>query len=151
MKMTTSDNGLHFIERWEGCVLEIYQDVVGYDTIGIGHLIVDDDPDFSSGLTRGQAIDLLREDVKHAERMIYWHTMVDLNQEQFDALASWVFNLGGTNFQRSTLLKCLNLGEYEMVPAQIKRWNRAGGTVVPGLVNRREAEAKLWATGDYGL
>ncbi len=66
---------------------------------------------------------------------------VDLKQHQFDALVSWVFNLGPTNLAASTLLKVLNAGEYDEVPAQIKRWNKAGGKVLQGLIRRREAEA----------
>ncbi len=69
---------------------------------------------------------------------------VDLTQNQFDALVSWVFNLGPANLAASTLLKVLNAKDYEGVPAQIKRWNKAGGKVLQGLIRRREAEALLF-------
>jgi lysozyme len=67
----------------------------------------------------------------------------------FDALVSWTFNLGPTNLSSSTLLKVLNSGDYEGVPAQIKRWNKAGGKVLEGLVRRREAEALLFEGKDW--
>jgi len=69
---------------------------------------------------------------------------VPLSQNHFDALVSWVYNLGNGNLTSSTMLKVLNAGEYEGVPAQIKRWNKAGGKVLDGLVRRREAEALLF-------
>jgi len=69
---------------------------------------------------------------------------VDLTQEQFDALTVWVYNLGPTNFKNSTLLRKLNSGDYSAVPTEIKRWNKAGGRVLEGLVKRREAEAKMF-------
>ena len=69
---------------------------------------------------------------------------VPLEQNQFDALCSWVFNLGPKNLQESTLLKLLNAGDYHTTPEQIKRWNKAGGVILGGLVKRREAEANLF-------
>ena len=70
---------------------------------------------------------------------------VELVQNQFDALVAWTFNLGPTNLRTSTLLKKLNAGEYSAAPSEIKRWNRAGGQVLDGLIRRREAEALLFA------
>ena len=69
---------------------------------------------------------------------------VSLNQDQFDALVSWTFNLGPTNLAESTLLKKLNGGHYEEVPSEMARWNRAGGQVMEGLKRRRKAEGLLW-------
>ena len=66
---------------------------------------------------------------------------VPLAQNQFDALTSWVYNLGSSNLMSSTMLTLLNEGKYDEVPQQIKRWNKAGGKVLDGLVKRREAEA----------
>ena len=74
---------------------------------------------------------------------------VSLEQCQFDALVSWVYNLGPTNLSSSTLLKVLNEGEYDEVPFQIKRWNKAGGKVLEGLTRRREAEALLFQDKEW--
>ena len=72
----------------------------------------------------------------------------ELNQEQFDALVAWTFNLGPGNLKSSTLLKRLNENDYDYVPNQIRRWNRAGGEVVSGLVRRRNSEAHLFEHGE---
>ena len=144
----TSDAGLEFLTRHEGCRLEVYDDVAGYPTIGVGHLIRDDDPDFSGGITEKQAMDLLRRDVGHAEHCVNAYVTVPLTQSQFDTLVSFVFNVGGGAFKDSTLLKLLNQGLYDEVPAQLQRWNRAGGQVVQGLINRRASESAYWQTGN---
>jgi lysozyme len=68
-----------------------------------------------------------------------------LSQNQFDALVSWVYNLGGGNLKASTLLKVLNSGDFNGVPAQLMRWNKAGGKVLEGLTRRRQAEADLFS------
>ena len=68
----------------------------------------------------------------------------ELNQNQFDALVAWTFNLGPTNLRSSTLLKRLNEGDFDDAPHQIRRWNKAGGQVLDGLIRRREAEALLF-------
>ena len=62
----------------------------------------------------------------------------------FDSLVCWVYNLGPTNLKNSTLLEVLNEGKYELVPSEIKRWNKANGEVLAGLERRREAEALLF-------
>ena len=69
---------------------------------------------------------------------------VPISQSQFDALVSWTFNLGAGSLNSSTMLKKLNNREFDEVPSQIKRWNKAGGKVLQGLVRRREAEALLY-------
>jgi len=78
------------------------------------------------------------------------HITVNLNQHQFDALVSFVFNVGAGAFQQSTLLQRLNAGRYDAVPGQLRLWNKGGGKVLPGLVTRREAEARLFTSGQYG-
>ena len=81
----------------------------------------------------------------------YVNDLVDaeLTQNQFDALVAWTFNLGPTNLKSSTLLTRLNSGDLDDVPHQIKRWNKAGGKVLDGLVRRREAEALLWLEEEW--
>ena len=92
---------------------------------------------------------MLEVELEEYQSYINEYVEVALSQHQFDALVSWVYNLGPANLKSSTLLKVLNSGDYEGVPAQIKRWNKAGGKVLKGLVRRREAEALLFAGRDW--
>ena len=95
-------------------------------------------------ITETQAHEMLVEELDEYESYINDLVTVGLNQNQFDAMVSWVYNLGGGNLRASTLLKVLNSGNYEGVPAQIMRWNKAGGKVLEGLTRRRQAEADLF-------
>ena len=145
--MKISDEGLEFITREEGIVLQIYKDPVGLPTIGVGHLLTREEKiggKFARGITRDEALDLLRKDASYAEDVINRAVKVPLNQNQFDALCSMVFNIGTGAFQKSTLLKILNAGDYDGVPKQIVKWVRAGGKILPGLVSRRKNEIMLW-------
>ena len=87
---------------------------------------------------------MLVEELHEYENYVNEYVNVALSQNQFDALVSWVYNLGPANLKASTMLKVLNDGKYEDVPYQMKRWNKAGGKVLDGLVRRREAEALLY-------
>ena len=104
--------------------------------------------EYSNGLTGDQVTDLLSQDVTPAENAVNNGVKVPLNQNQFDALVSFTFNVGVGAFTSSTLLKVLNQGQYDQVPTQLLRWTRAAGQVVQGLVNRRQNEIDLWNTVD---
>ena len=95
-------------------------------------------------ISRARAEELLLEDIAKFEDHVNNNVKVPLNQNQFDAMVSWTFNLGGGNLKSSTLLKVLNGSDYTDVPNQIKRWNKANGKVLEGLIRRREAEALLF-------
>lgn len=144
--MKTSQHGLEFITDHEGTVLHTYKDAVGILTIGVGHT----GPDVKTGMTisREQAMELLADDVYEAEHSVNTLVKVPLNQNQFDALVSFVFNVGGSAFGKSTLLKKLNAGDYEGASKEFSRWNKAGGRELLGLTKRRLAEARLF-TGEY--
>ena len=86
----------------------------------------------------------MREDIKVAEKAVSEYTDVDLSQNEFDALVSFTFNLGGGAFRRSTLLRKLNEGDRAEAADQLLRWNRAGGKVLRGLTRRREAERTMF-------
>jgi lysozyme len=139
--MNISKEGLELIKKFEGCELKAYKDAVDVWTIGYGH---------TKGVTEGMEItaeeaeSMLEEELKEYCGYINDEVKVKLEQNQFDALVSWVYNLGPSNLRSSTMLKVINEGKYDEVPAQIKRWNRAGGKVLDGLVRRREAEALLF-------
>jgi len=139
--MNISQEGLSLIKKFEGCELEAYKCAAGVLTIGYGSTKGVKEGDT---ITQEEADKLLLHEMKEYEGYINNNVTVDLKQNQFDALVSWVFNLGPANLKASTMLKVLNNKEYDDVPAQIKRWNKAGGKVLQGLIRRREAEALLF-------
>ena len=145
-KMQISEEGLSIIKKFEGCELESYLCPAGVWTIGYGH---------TKGVKEGDKINkeeaeyLLQEEMIEYESYINDLVEVPLQQHMFDALVSWVYNLGSGNLQSSTLLRVLNEGKYDEVPAQIRRWNKSNGQVLEGLVRRREAEAVMFMGGDW--
>jgi lysozyme len=155
--LDVSEAGLRFIAAHEGLRLQMYNDAANHCTIGVGHLIhlgpcdgrASEGP-FLQGISQVQAEELLKQDAQAKVEAVRSLVTVALNQAQFDALVSFVFNVGRGNFARSDLLAQLNQGNYEAVPSELKRWNKAGGKVLPGLVRRREEEAKLFTAGVYG-
>lgn len=146
--MQTSDEGLAAIAEHEGLRLVAYPDPGSVDglpwTIGYGH---------TRGVQRGdrctpeQAMQWLREDVQDAEEAVNRRVKVPLTQSQFDALVSFVYNLGETAFAGSTLLRMLNSGDYVGAAVQFERWNKNDGRVLSGLVRRRKDERDLFETG----
>jgi lysozyme len=156
MTMTMSGNGKKLLAEWEGFDPNVYLDVAGLPTIGVGHLLTKDElsaerivvageaVDYTGGLTEQQVYDLLGQDLARFERVVNDSVAPDLAQNQFDALVSFSFNVGDGAFKQSTLLKRLNAQDFVDVPTQLRRWNKSGGKVVQGLINRRENEIKLW-------
>lgn len=144
--MKISDNGINFIAGWEGVEYKAYKDAVGLFTVGIGHLIKLPEEKFllNKTLTRDEVYDIFREDIKRFENNLNKVIKVPINQNQFDALISLAFNIGNGAFNNSTLLKVLNQGNYEEVPNQILRWDKAGGKTLLGLTRRRKAEVELF-------
>lgn len=141
--MKTSEKGLNLIKQFEGCKLTAYKCPSGVWTIGYGH---------TKGVARGhrinqkQADNFLKEDIKQFEKVVQKYVRVSLNQNQFDALVSFCFNVGSGAFQSSTLLKKLNEKDYEGASTEFLRWNKANGKVLAGLTKRRSAEKKLFDT-----
>ena len=93
-------------------------------------------------ITEGGAEALLRHDLEWVESTINKNVKVPLNQNQYDALASFIYNVGAGAFRKSTLLRLLNQGDYTGAAGQFQRWNKAGGKVLRGLTRRRQAEAE---------
>lgn len=139
--MKTSDNGRAFIRAREGVKLAAYQDGGGVWTIGYGH---------TRGVKQGQVInheqadEFLDSDLRQVESCISERVTVALNQNQFDALVSFVFNVGRQAFSDSTLLKKLNEGNYRAAADQFTRWVYDNDKFVQGLYNRRVAERDLF-------
>jgi len=146
--MKTSQSGLDFIADHEGLELTAYPDPgTGGEpwTIGVGH---------TGGVkpgdtcTKHEALQWLAEDVETAENAVNRLVKVELTQDMFNSLVSFVFNCGAGNFEKSTLLKMLNAGDYAGAKGQFPRWDKAAGKVMAGLTKRRHAEASLF-DGEY--
>lgn len=141
-------NGLELIKHFEGLRLESYLCPAGKLTIGYGHTGNDVKPNMK--ITEIQADKLLADDFLEAESDVAKLVKVPLNENQLDALASFVFNLGSSNLWASTLLKKLNAGDYEGAAREFDRWvytkNPKTGKpeVLNGLVKRRAAERQLF-------
>lgn len=141
-KFTYSAKGMALTKQFEGLRLVAYQDQVGVWTIGYGHT----GPDVHAGLviTQSQADALLQSDMTHAVACVNQYVTVGINQNQFDALVDFSFNLGCGSLHGSTLLTRINAGEFDLAAEQFLLWDHAGGVVVPGLLMRRQAEMALF-------
>jgi lysozyme len=170
--MQVGKTGLAFLKEREGLRLQAYDDatgkplargdkVIGTVTIGYGHTA----PDLYAGMkiSQAEAERLLLADVEKAAAAVRRHVYVGLSQSQFDALVSFVYNVGVSAFAKSTLVELLNQGQFEAVPRQLSRWDKetvlttdpATGKAKrvkrqnPGLVKRRALEIALWAADEY--
>tara|TARA_B100000214_G_scaffold372929_1_gene352166 strand:- start:963 stop:1406 length:444 start_codon:yes stop_codon:yes gene_type:complete len=139
--MKISLEGLSLIKKFEGCKLQAYYCSGGVLTIGYGHTGGVKETDV---ITQEEADKLLKGDVLRFEKYVEDNVKVELDQSQFDALVAWTFNLGVGNLKSSTMLKKLNNGEFESVPFEMRRWNKAGGKTLDGLIRRRQAESLLF-------
>ena len=142
--MKLSRTGLELIKKFEGLRLTAYICPAGVLTIGYGHT----GPDVYSGLhiSEERAEELLWADVQSFEQCINSFVNVKLNQNEYDALVSFTYNIGTTAFINSTLLKLLNGGtERKVVAEEFKRWVKGGNNqTIPGLVRRRDEEKRLF-------
>lgn len=137
----TSIGSTDLIREFEGLKLNAYTDIVGVWTIGYGHT---NTAKPGMVITRKGAEALLRHDLDWVERAINKGVKTPLTQNQYDALASLIYNVGATAFSKSTILRRLNAKDYVGAASEFKRWNKAGGKVVNGLTRRRKAEQELF-------
>lgn len=139
--MQISNGGLDLIKYFEGLETSAYRCPAGVWTIGYGHTY-----GVKSGdtCTLRQAEEFLKADCRVAEIVVETNVKAPLSQYQFDALVSFVFNLGAGNFVKSTLLKKLNAGDYEGAASEFGRWVNTGGVPLDGLHKRRAAERELF-------
>ena len=158
--MKMSEKGLELLSTWEGVETKVYVDAAGLETIGVGHLLTESEKSsqeiviggepvrYADGLTEKQVMELLGQDLERFEAAVNDGVTVALNQDQlrhpFIEKVNRSFNVGVGAFSSSTLRRVLNEGHYDQVPAQLARWNKAGGKVLQGLVNRRQHEIDLW-------
>lgn len=142
MGRKTSENGIDMIKGFESFSAKPYQDSVGVWTNGYGHThgVMADTPP----VTMEEALANLAEDLVVAERSIEKLVTVFLTDNQFDALVSFIFNLGEGNFAHSTLRTKLNAGDYAGAAEEFERWVYAGGKKLNGLINRRKKEKELF-------
>ena len=142
LSFSSSAAGLAMTKQLEGLQLTAYQDQVGRWTIGYGHA----GPDVHAGLTitQAQAEQLLERDLAAAVACVNRAVTSGINQNQFDALVDFVFNLGCGSLLSSTLLRQVNAGDFTAAAQQFLLWDHAGGLVVPGLLERRRAELQLF-------
>lgn len=167
MTRRLSAEALAHLRQWEGCVLYAYDDkdgsrprafirpgmaVHGTLTIGYGHT---ETVQPGMRITQAEADSLFQADC--APRIAALDAMLEVpvTDAQFGALLSWLFNVGEGAARSSSLIRRLNAGEYDAVPAELAKWNKQRNRttgqleVVTGLVNRRAAEAGLWARGTF--
>lgn len=141
---TISQAVLDIIKECEGLRLQSYLCPAGVWTVGYGHT-----RDVYKGMviTRRDADLFLGEDVEVASAAVSRLVSVPLSDNQFSVLVSFTFNLGARRLAKSTLLWQLNRKRYGAVPAELAKWKRGGGKILPGLVKRRALESALWMRG----
>jgi len=143
--MRASEKGLALIRQFEGLRLSAYKCPANVVTIGYG---TTKGIKMGMEITRDEADRLLCEDAQRFVDHIEGLVKVPLNQNQTDALISFVYNIGPYAFAKSTMLKLINQGLLEDAANQFVRWNKAGGEVLAGLTRRRIAERDLFLRAD---
>lgn len=145
--MKLSPNGLNIIKRHEGLRLKPYLCPAKKPTIGYGNTYYEDGTAVKitdSSITIERAENLLSNIVDKFSKQVSSSLAVEVNQNQFDALVSFAYNVGIGNFLNSTLLRKLNKKDFEGASLEFKRWNKSNGMVSSGLVKRRVDEESLF-------
>lgn len=139
--MKPSQDCVDLVKSFEGFRAEAYKCPAGVWTVGYGTT-----ENVSPGdvVNKEEAELLLMEDLLDASKAVDELVDVEINEHQYDALTSFVYNVGREAFRTSTLLKLINAGNFDAAALQFKRWNKAGGVVLPGLTRRREAEREMF-------
>lgn len=140
--MNISQKGIDLIKEFEGLRLEAYRCPAGIPTIGYG---TTKGVEMGIKITKDEAERLLKKDIEQFENGVLSRLRVKVNQNQFDALVSLAYNIGLGNFGKSNLLRLLNGGQpIGNIAKEFLKWNKAGGKILKGLINRRDAEMKLF-------
>lgn len=149
MKITkTSKKGIDLIKEFEGFRSSPYKCSAGVPTIGYGATFYPNGKKVTmadAAITEAQAVDLLKNTLESFEKYVDSFCCDDINQNQFDALVSFAYNLGPTNLKSSTLLKKVNANPNDpTIRNEFLKWNKAAGKTLAGLTRRRTAEADLY-------
>lgn len=151
--MTINSRGINIVKEFESLELKPYLCPVGIPTIGYGSTFYEDGTKVTlkdKAITKDRAEVLLNKTLNKFEKLVDSIVGVDLNENQFSALVSFVFNIGEGNFRSSTMLKKLNASDFASAAKEFKRWNK--GTikgkrvVLAGLTRRRTAEETLFVS-----
>lgn len=145
--MKASQNGYNIIKKFEGCKLSAYLDSVGVPTIGYGNTFYQTGQKVRLGdrINQSMADALLQITVDRFAEKVYQMLKVAINQNQFDALISFSYNVGLENLAQSTLLKRVNINPSDpTISYEFGKWNKAGGKILKGLTIRRDQESSLY-------
>ena len=141
--METGQKGINLIKKYEGLALKAYLCPANVLTIGYGHTGKDVIPDMQ--INEVTAEQILKKDLEKFEKAVDRLVTSKINQNQFDALVSFTFNLGEGNLKSSTLLKKINANPSDKsIGAEFLKWNKGGGRVLSGLTKRRASEVDLY-------
>lgn len=143
--MQISYNGIESLKQLEGFESKAYKDTGGVWTIGYGTTVWLDRP-VGPGMviTEKEAELALQHDLAWAQTAVNQLVRVPLKQNEFDALVSFVYNVGELAFAKSTMLRLLNQQRKKEASAQFQRWVYDNGKIVKGLVNRRIQERRMF-------
>lgn len=137
--MKTSQKGIDLIKKYEGCVLTAYKCPAGVYTIGYGHT---EGVYPGQKITREEAESFLKKDLKRFEDHVNaYNKKYNFNQNQFDALVSFAYNIGSLD----QLTQNGTRSKYQIADMMLE-YIKAGGTIMPGLINRRREERQLFIT-----
>lgn len=146
--MKVSKNGVELIKKFEGFRSKPYLDSVGVPTIGYGTTYYPNGKRVSISdelITESIGSNLLSVSASKFESIVNSLVKKPINQNQFDSLISFVYNVGPTAFKKSTLLKKININPIDpTIRDEFMRWNKGGGKVIAGLTTRRALEANLY-------
>jgi len=150
--MKISDIGLKLIKHYEGFYPSTYLCPARVPTIGYGTTRIGGKP-IPTGMviTEQKASGYLMEEVNMIEKQLVSCIKTSLSQNQWDAIYSFVYNLGITNFSKSTLLKCINKNNFTQASTEFLKWNKAAGKELKGLTNRRRSESILFSSNKLEL
>lgn len=146
-----SERGIRMIQRHELRMNKIYVCPGGVLTGGYGHALSREEKKKYklNDKIHDELVDhWFMQDIDKAERVVNNWVTVEMSQGQFDALVSFVFNVGADAFKRSTLLKKLNKGQPSLAAKEFSRWIHAKGKILPGLVKRRTEEEKIFSEAE---